>query len=97
MTDPQQDARATGPHGKRETHAEAQATETALESADAAAHSGAPDAGVPDDEISRAAARVGAERGDTPRGPGTHPDAPASTEPEEGRTVTDRGDPDRWS
>jgi hypothetical protein len=96
MTDPKQDDRATGPGGKRETHAAAQAAETALESADAAARSGAADAGVPDDEISRAAARVGADRGDTPHHPGTHPDAPASTEPEEGRTVTDQGDPDRW-
>jgi hypothetical protein len=96
MTDPQQDDRATGPHGTRETHAEAQAAETALEGADAAARSGSPTAGVPDDAISRAAAAVGADREDSVGSTGTNADAPDSTEPAEGRTVTDEGDTDRW-
>lgn len=96
MTEAHGPARPTGAGGERRTGEQAQAVETAMESADAAAHSGSPDAGVPDDEISRAAARVGADRGDTARDPGTHPDAPATTEPEEGRMVTDEGDPDRW-
>jgi hypothetical protein len=97
MTKPEGPARPTGPGGERETAAEAQATETALEAADAAARSGSVDAGIPDDEISRRAARVGRDRGDTAGTGGTNPDAPDSTEPEEGRTVTDPGDPDRWS
>jgi hypothetical protein len=97
MTSTEGPARPTGPGGERETGAEAQATETAMEAADAAARSGSPDAGVPDDEISRAAARVGAGRGPSAGTSGTNEDAPASTEPEEGRTVTDPGDPDRWT
>jgi hypothetical protein len=96
MTDPQQDERATGPGGERRTHAEAQATETAAEGADAAARSGSAAAGVPDDAISRAAAEVGADREDDVSGTGTNADAPGSTEPAEGRTVTDTGDTDRW-
>jgi hypothetical protein len=97
MTKPEGPAQPTGPGGDRETGAEAQATESALEAADAAARSGSADAGVPDDEISRAAARVGADREGTVGGSGTNADAPDTTEPEEGRTVTDLGDPDRWS
>jgi hypothetical protein len=97
MTDPQQDDRAGGPGGERETHAEAQATETAAESADAAARSGSATAGVPDDAVSSAAAEVGADRQDTVNGSGTNADAPDSTESTDERTVTDTGDTDRWS
>jgi hypothetical protein len=94
MTDPQE---GTGAGGQRETGESAQATEVAAEAADAAARSGSADAGVPDDEISRAAAEVGAGREDSVHGAGTNVDAPASTEPEAGRTATRKGDPDRWS
>jgi hypothetical protein len=87
---------STGPHGRAETGADTQATEVALESADAAARSGSTEAGVPDDEISRAAAAVGADRDETVRGTGTHEDAPRTTEPDTGREVTDTGDTDRW-
>jgi hypothetical protein len=52
---------------------------------------------VPDDEISRAAADVGADRDETVGGTGTNTDAPDTTEPAAERTVTDRGDTDRWS
>jgi hypothetical protein len=95
MTEAHGPARPTGAGGERRTGEQAQAVETALEAADAAARSGSPETGVPDDEISRAAARVGADRGETTGTGGTNADAPASTEPEAGRTITDEGDPGR--
>jgi hypothetical protein len=101
MTDPQDigPARPTGPHGERRTGADAQAEEVATEAADAAERSGSPDAPVPDDAISAAAARVGADRGESVRDSGTWADAPRSEEPVAdpgaGREVTDTGDPDR--
>jgi hypothetical protein len=98
MTDPQGPALPTGPGGTRETGAEAQATEIDMEAADAAARSGSADAPVPDDAISAAAAKVGADRGSTTADSGAA-DAPPTEEPVaesgRGREVTDSGDTDR--
>jgi hypothetical protein len=100
MTEDMGPDRPTGAHGQQRTGAEAQAEETAIEAADAAARSGSTDAPVPDDAISAAAARVGADRGETVRDSGTWADAPETEEPvaDPGarREVTDTGDTDRW-
>jgi hypothetical protein len=91
--------RPTGPHGEHRTGAETQAEESATEAADAAARSGSPDAPVPDDAISAAAARVGADRGGSVRESGTWADAPPTEDPvaDTGarREVTDTGDTER--